>query len=131
MWRVWFICWNLALIGSWLSHILIFVLNSLKWDKSLSVCVLFNSFCLLVLLCSLVELWNQLCVNSILRYNLDSLLLYYTFVCLLVYLVFWSKLYLPFGDWKYCACISNNFISHGMLYFLWSNIEGNSHIPLP
>ena len=95
MWRVWFICWNLALIGSWLSHILIFVLNSLKWDKSLSVCVLFNSFCLLVLLCSLVELWNQLCVNSILRYNLDSLLLCYTFVCFLVYLVFWSKSYLP------------------------------------
>ena len=95
MWRVWFICWNLALIGSWLSHILIFVLNSLKWDKSLSVCVLFNSFCSLVLLCSLVELWNQLCVNLILRYNLDNILLGYNFVCFLVYLVFWSKLYLP------------------------------------
>ena len=81
---------------SWLSHILIFVLNSLKWDKSLSVCV----FCLIrfahwFLLCSLVELWNQLCVNLILRYNLDNILLGYNFVCFLVYLVFWFKLYLP------------------------------------
>jgi hypothetical protein len=94
VWRVWFICWNLALIGSWLSHILIFVLNSLKWDKSLSVCVLFNSFCSLVFLCSLVELWNQPCVNLIFRYNLENTLSCHTFLCSLVYLVFWSKLYI-------------------------------------
>ena len=75
-------CWELVI--SYLN----ICLNSLKWDKSLSVCVLFNSFCSLVLLCSLVELWNQLCVNLILRYNLDNLSLYYTFVCFLVYLVF-------------------------------------------
>ena len=95
MLRAWFICWNLALIGSWLSHILIFVLNSLKWDKSLSVCVLFNSFCLLVFASFICWTWIQSCDGLSLWYNLDNLLLCYTFVCFLVYFVFWSKLYLP------------------------------------
>jgi hypothetical protein len=37
VWRVWFVCWNLALFGSCFSHSLLFVL---KWDMSLSMCVL-------------------------------------------------------------------------------------------
>ena len=90
---------------SWLSHILIFVLNSLKWDKSLSVCVLFNSFCSLVLLCSLVELWNQLCVDLILRYNLDNILLSYTFCVLLALLGVLVQTISSFCSWKYCARI--------------------------
>ena len=62
---------------------------------SLSVCVVFNSFCSLVLLCSLVELWNQPCVNLILRYNLDNLFIVLHFWVLLGLLSVLSKLYLP------------------------------------
>ena len=52
--RVWFICWNLALLG-----VCYLILSSLcyllEWDKSLSICVfissfMLNSFCLVHLL---------------------------------------------------------------------------------
>ena len=76
-----------SLVGSLLSHLLIFVFPS-WWDKSLSMLVLFILYAHWLLFCSLVELWNQSCVNLILWYNLDNYLSCTLLCVLLVYLVF-------------------------------------------
>ena len=92
----------------------------LKWDKSLSMCVLLilyaHWFCLVLLL------------------NLDSILCWFeSSICfgqpcvwshLLCSLVLISVLSIFYLFWvlKVCACIFSQYISYGMFHFLWSNI---------
>jgi hypothetical protein len=73
---------------------LVICFSLLKWDMSLSMCVLVILYAHWLLLCSLVELWSQSCVKLILWYNLDNLLLLHNFVYSLVLLGVLSKLYL-------------------------------------
>jgi hypothetical protein len=121
VWRVWFICWNLALFGS--CYLISYLLPYLhKWDMSLSMCVLFHSLCSLVF--ALFTCWT---LESTLCY-LDSLIYFgqpfiVSHLCVHYWFIWcFVKNISPFGSWKSCACIFTTCIWYGMLYFLWSDI---------
>ena len=120
VWRVWFICWNLALFGSCLSHSLIFAFTFLN-EISFWACVFWlNSYALWLLPCSLVELCDQSCVDLVLWYNLDSLFMSHFWCAFLVYLVFCSN-YISFWFLKVlCMYIYYMYILRHAC-FLWSN----------
>ena len=83
---------------SWLSHsfffgIFLILLNEIIVEHVCFVCL--YAHCLLCGSC--VELWYQSCVDLVLWYNLDNLLLCHTLVCLLDFLGVLFKSYLLLG----------------------------------
>ena len=94
----------------------------LKWDKSLSVCVFIYPICSLVF--SLFTCWTLESILVLIWFFdvIWTILWCHTFFCaLLAFLVFCPNC-ISFGSWKFCACLFTQYISYGMLYFLWSNI---------
>ena len=94
----------------------------LKWDKSLSICVLFI-------------LYAHCFFASFTRWTLESILVLIWFFDV-IWTILWSHTFCvrscfswcfvqivsPFGSWKSCACLFNQYIAYGMFHFLWSNI---------
>jgi hypothetical protein len=81
---------SLGVVISSLIYYLIFINEICHW-----ACVFyFILYAHWFLLCSLVELWNRLCVILILWYILDNLLLCHTFVCIIGLFGVLSKIYL-------------------------------------